>query len=78
MKRAFYLSLFHLTYYCWIFEECYQGLVDRLGILYNCLGLFKGANTVYFISSLYTINQKPIMPRTHFHCIPTRVAHSSG
>ena len=35
---------------------------------------FKGTHTVYFSSSLYIINQKPIIPRTDFHCITTWVA----
>ena len=39
---------------------------------------FKESHTVYFSSSFYIINQKPMMPRTHFHCKPTWVAHSSG
>ena len=38
----------------------------------------KGTHTVYFSSSLYIINQKPMIPKTHFHCITTWVAHSSG
>ena len=38
----------------------------------------KGAHTVYFSSSLYIINQKPMIPRPHFLCITTWVAHSSG
>ena len=38
----------------------------------------KGAHTVYFSSSLYIINQKPMISRTHFHCITTWVARSSG
>ena len=39
---------------------------------------FKGTHTVYFSSSLYIINQKPMIPRTHFHCIPTWAECSSG
>ena len=38
----------------------------------------KGTHTVYFISSLYIINQKPMIPRTHFHWLTTWVARSSG
>ena len=38
----------------------------------------KGTHTVYFSSSLYIINQKPRIPRTHFHCITTSIARSSG
>ena len=38
----------------------------------------KGTHTVYFSSSLYIINQKPLIPRIHFHCITTWVARSSG
>ena len=38
----------------------------------------KGTHTIYFSSSLYIINQKPMIPRTHFHCITTWVARSSG
>ena len=33
----------------------------------------KGAHTIYFSSSLYIVNQKPMIPRTHFHCITTLV-----
>ena len=39
---------------------------------------FKGTHTVYFISSFYIINQKPMIPKTDFHCITTWVACSSG
>ena len=38
----------------------------------------KGTHTVYFSSSLYIINQKPILPRTHFHCITTWVVRLLG
>ena len=38
----------------------------------------KGTHTVYFSSSLYIINQKPMIHRTHFNCITTWVARSSG
>ena len=31
----------------------------------------KGTHTVYFSSSLYIINQNPMIPRTHFHCKTT-------
>ena len=31
----------------------------------------KGTHTVYFSSSLYIKNQKPMIPRTDFHCITT-------
>ena len=39
--------------------------------------LLKRTHTVYFSSSLYIINQKPVIPRTHFRCITTWVACSS-
>ena len=32
---------------------------------------FKWTHTVYFSSPLYIINQKPMIPRIHFHCITT-------
>ena len=38
----------------------------------------KGTNTVYFSSALYITDEKPMIPRTHFHCITTWVARSSG
>ena len=38
----------------------------------------KGTHTIYFSSSHYIINQKPMIPKTHFHCITTWVARSSG
>ena len=34
----------------------------------------KGTLTVHFSSSLYIINQKPMIARTDFHCITTWVA----
>ena len=37
----------------------------------------KGTHTIYFSSSLYIINQKPMIPRNHFHRITTWVARSS-
>ena len=40
--------------------------------------VIKWTHTVYFSSSLYIINQKPMIPRTHFHCITTWVARFSG
>ena len=39
---------------------------------------FKGTHTIYFSSSFYIINQKPMIPRTHFHYKPTWVARFSG
>ena len=44
----------------------------------DILNIVKGTHTVYFSSSLYIINQKPMIPRTHFHCITTWVACSPG
>ena len=38
----------------------------------------KETHTICFSSSLYIINQKPMIPRTHFHCMTTWVAPSSG
>ena len=32
---------------------------------------FKGTHTVYFSGSFYIINQKPMIPRTYFHCMTT-------
>ena len=44
-----------------------------------CDELFlKGTHIIYFSSSLYIIDQKPMIPRTDFHCITTWVARSSG
>ena len=40
--------------------------------------VIKETHTIYFSSSLYVINQKYMIPRNHFHCITTWVAHSSG
>ena len=40
--------------------------------------LVKRTHTFYFSSSLYIINQKPMIPRTDFHCITTWVARCSG
>ena len=38
----------------------------------------KGTHTVYFNCSLYIINQKPMIPRTHFQCINSWVAQCFG
>ena len=38
----------------------------------------KGTHTIYLSSSLYIINQKPMIPRIYFHCIRTWVAHVLG
>ena len=46
--------------------------------LYMAVYVFKGTHTVYLSSSLYIVNQKPMIPRTLFHCIPTWVVRSSG
>ena len=50
------------------------------GILFSVVDLLKlkGTHTVNFSSSLYIINQKPMINTTHFHCITTWVASSSG
>ena len=40
--------------------------ISNLSTLYY--KVFKGTHTVYFSSSLHIINQKPMIPRTHFHC----------
>ena len=48
-----------------------------VGLDYRYVAI-KGTRTVYFSCSVYTINQKPMIPRTHFHCITTWVASSSG
>ena len=37
--------------------------------IYRDHTILKVTNTVYFSSSLYIKNQKPMIPRTHFHCI---------
>ena len=39
--------------------------------IYIYIMYVKGTHTVYFSNSLYIINQKPMIPRTHFHCITT-------
>ena len=39
--------------------------------------LIKGTHTVYFSSSLYIINQKPMILKTGFRCITTWAACSS-
>ena len=40
--------------------------------------VIEGTHTVYFSSSLCIINQKSMITITHFHCITTWVARSSG
>ena len=39
---------------------------------------FRGNHTVYFSSSFYIINQKPMIPTTDFHFITTWFERSSG
>ena len=47
-------------------------LRDQINFVKNYISKdFKGTHTVYFSSSIYIINQKPTIPRTHFHCITT-------
>ena len=53
-----------------------MGLIRRT-MEYMDTSSFKGTHTVYFSSSLYIINQEPMIPRTRFHCITTWVARSS-
>ena len=38
----------------------------------------KGTHTVYFSSSFYLINQKPVIHRTDFHCVTTWVECFTG
>ena len=40
--------------------------------------VIKGTHNTYFSSSLYIINQKPMIHRTDFHCITTWVVRFSG
>ena len=49
---------------------------DLLGMYLSSMS-FKGTYTVSLRRSVYIINQKPMIPRTDFHCITTWVAHSS-
>ena len=44
----------------------------------NFISVLKGTHTISLSSSLYITNQKPMIHRTHFQCIPTWVASSSG
>ena len=37
---------------------------------------FKGTQTICFGVSFYILNEKPMIPRTDFHCITIWVAHS--
>ena len=55
------------------FKKSYETTYERVKFL-----SLKGTHTIYFSSSLYIINQKPMIPRIHFHCITTWVARSSG
>ena len=55
-----------------------EGYVLNLRNILHVKKSFKGTHTAYFSSSLYIINQKPMIPRTYFHCITTWVAGSSG
>ena len=58
-----------------IFLQVSRFLFPSMLLRYETL---KGTHTVYFSSSLYIINQKPMIHRTDFHCITTWVARSSG
>ena len=40
--------------------------------------MFKGTHTVYFTIPFYIFTQKPMIPRTDYHCETTSVALSSG
>ena len=51
---------------------------SKLRFLSQVFFHIKGSHTVYFSSSHYIINQKPMILRTRFHCITTWVARSSG
>ena len=56
-------------------------IVRLLMFMYaNQLLYIKGTYTVYLVVLFYVINQKLMipLPKTHFHCITTRVACSSG
>ena len=57
---------------------CQQNQDEKISIRYCnkkvpyfIFSYLKGTHTVYFSSSLYIISQKPMIPRTHFHCITT-------
>ena len=61
-------------------SECCMNLLDRIfqtAYMYIrvLVGMhvfhIKGTHTIYFGSSLYIINQKPRIPRIHFHYITT-------
>ena len=51
-------------------------LINSVQLCWN--RALKETHTICFSSSLYIINQKPMIPRTHFHCMTTWVAPSSG
>ena len=57
---------------------CFSNSLRPLQIKANQATIEVWNHTVYFSSSLYIINQKPMVPRTDFHCITTWVARSSG
>ena len=58
--------------------EYHQNIPDNERISPDIFQTIKGTHTAYFSSSFYIINQKPMIPRTDFHCTTTWVAHSSG
>ena len=71
----YYLSLAHYHYLpYWFLDKS----VFSVAHANSFRRIIKGTHSVYFSSSLYIINQKHMIPRTHFHCITTWVARSSG
>ena len=55
-----------------------KDVVIILDCRFEVIFSLKGPIPSIFSSSFYIINKKPTMPRTDFHCITTRVAHSAG
>ena len=78
-KVTFKLKLQSFSALFLSFRTCYRWYEICFYIINNQEKIdLKGTHTVHFSSSLYIINQKPMIHRTHFHCITTWVSRSSG
>ena len=55
---------------CFMWHTNRETVWEKLNIC-SMQKALKGTHTVYFSSSLYIINQKPMISRTHFHCKTT-------
>ena len=72
-KRIILTKIQHTKCSSYSLTSLYSPIISLL----HCLATeIKGTHTVYFSSSFYIINQKPMIHRTDFRCINTWVACS--